>query len=578
MSFIREPIVAVRLVQPLCSRTFGVAPCLATGDACWKTTVTCKYRTALDMTATLDQWFVFDEAHPWIDAPGAFQPALCLASLMSVDTAPTVLNVASGSRDASPLGNRAVWQIRIKDHPWNDIGTDPHVATRVYVPDSLGSYWSKWLARNPYHIGYVIEIYEGYRGDTLAAMTKRQGFIEKIDAGRDGVSITAKDILRKITDTGVTAPALSPGELASAILATDTSLIVAGAVLADYPATGYIRIDSEVIGYSSRAGTSNITFSGLFRGLLETLPASHSQKTRVQRVLAYEDVRCDAILYDLATTWGLMPTGFVDLAAWAAEVVEWRPEYIFTAYITEPTSVEQLMGEVCLQSLVSVWWDERVQKIQLRAQRPEAVIPTISDDADIMAGSFSVTEKPQDRASQVHVYYAPRSPIAAVGDKSNYARAAVFVDVGKEVDYGGEPAVRELFCRFIQGDAIAGNLAATYLGRFADVRREVTFDLSVEDGYWTGDSIKISHFLDVDFTGAPKSNLWLITSAESIVPGERYRFVAEDHQMVGVLWAWCDDTIPEWASASPLQKATIGYWTNDDDTDLDGNPSPFRWL
>ena len=576
--FLREPVVAVRLKQPLCSRTFGVAPCLATGDKCFNTTVTCKYRAALDMTATLDQWFVMDEAHPWVDTPDAFQPALAMAALQSVDTAPTVLNVASGSKDASPLGLRAVCQTRIRDFPWNDVGTDPYVATRPYVPDQQGSYWSKWLARNPYHVGYEIETYEGYRGDALAAMVKRQFNVEKIDAGRDGVSITSKDILRKITDTGVTAPALSPGALASPILAAATSLTIAGAVLADYPAAGLIRIDSEIISYSARSGTSNITFTGLLRGLLNTVPADHSQNVRVQRVLAYENMRCDAILYDLTTVWGLIAPAKVNLAAWTAEADEWRPEFIFTAYITEPTLVDDLMGEVCLQSLLNLWWDERLQLIELRAQRPEAVVPLISDDADISAKSFSIAEKPQERASQIHVYYQPRSWTAAVADKFNYERAAVFVDVNKQIDYGGEPAVRELFCRFIKTDAIAGNLAATYLGRFADVRREITFDLTVEDTFWTGNSVKISHFLDVDFYGAPKQNLWMITSAQSIEPGARYRFTAEDNGMVGVLWAWVDDAIPEWASASAVQKATIGYWTNDNDTDLDGNPSPFRWL
>jgi len=140
-----------------------------------------------------------------------------------------------------------------------------------------------------------------------------------------------------------------------------------------------------------------------------------------------------------------------------------------------------------------------------------------------------------------------------------------------------ELQMRELFCRFIKTDAIANNLAATYLGRFKDVRREITFEMANED-IWTGDHFKVSHFLDVDFTGAPKLNNWLITSAEASLPGGRYTFTAEDNNMVGVLWFWVSDAIPDFTGATTEQRDTIGYWLNDDDTDLLGTPRPFRWL
>lgn len=580
MTFAREPLEMVEIVQPLCSRVFGTSPCLATGDKCWNTNVTCKYRSALDLTQTLSLQFVRDLAHEWIDTAGAYQPALGIPALMGYQTAPTILNIASGSKNKSPLGYRGVCQITIKDFPWNDIGTDPYLTSRSYTPELQGSFWSKWLARNPNHVGFIVRIYEGFRGDALVDMTKREYIIEKIDFGRNGVSITAKDILRKVTDTNVNAPTLSPGELATAITTTSTSIEVAGAVLTDYPSSGFLRIGSEVVSYTSRAlnAFSNIVFSGVVRGLLNTEAATASQNAKVQRVLVYDNVRFDAILYDLLTTWGKIDASYIDYAAWQAEADEWRPEFIFTAYLTETNKVEELVAEICLQALVSVWWDERIQKIILRSQRPDVAPPLISDDANIIAGSLSIKEIPEERASQIHVYYIQRSITGSVTDKFNYERAAVFINVDKQIEYGGEPQVRELFCRFIQTDAIANNLAATYLNRFQDVRREVSFSLADETTYWTGDNLTISHFLDVDFTGLAKQNTWIITSAEAKINGSVYDFVAEDNDMVGILWEWVDDTIPEWASATAEQKATIGYWLNDDDTDLDGVPRPFRWL
>jgi hypothetical protein len=580
MTFAREPLEMVEIIQPLCSRVFGTSPCLATGDKCWNTNATCKFRSALNLVNTLSLQFVRDLAHEWITTAGAYQPALGIPALVSYQTAPTILNIASGSKNKSPLGYRGVCQITIKDFPWNDVGTDPYLSSRSYTPELQGSFWSKWLARNPNHVGFIVRIYEGFRGDALVDMTKREYIIEKIDFGRNGVSITAKDILRKVTDTNVNAPTLSPGELASALTVDATTIQVAGAVLDDYPSTGFLRIGSEVVSYTSRAlnAFSNIVFSGVVRGVLNTEAASASQNAKVQRVLVYNNVRFDDILYDLLVTWGKIDASYIDFAAWQAEADEWRPEFIFTAYLTETNKVEDLVAEICLQALVSVWWDERVQKIILRSQRPDVAPPLISDDANIIAGSLSIKELPEERASQIHVYYLPRSVTGSVTDKFNYERAAVFINVDKQIEYGGEPQVRELFCRFIQTDAIANNLAATYLNRFQDVRREISFSLADESTYWTGDNLTINHFLDVDFTGAAKQNTWIITSAEAQINGSVYSFIAEDNDMVGILWEWVDDSIPEWSSATDEQKATIGYWLTDDDTDIDGNPRPFRWL
>lgn len=200
MTFVREPLQVVEIIQPLCSRTFGTAPCLATGDRCWNTDATCKFISALDLTASVVMRFVMPAANRVL--PSGFQPGTAIPALLAVDTAPTVLNVGAGNDDLSPLGARAVAQVAIKDFPYNDVGFDPYLSTRAYNPVQRGSFWTKWLARNPYHVGYTLNIYDGYFGDDLSAMIKREYSIEKIDLTRSSVRITAKDILRKITDMG----------------------------------------------------------------------------------------------------------------------------------------------------------------------------------------------------------------------------------------------------------------------------------------------------------------------------------------------------------------------------------------
>lgn len=598
-TFAARPIEIVEIIQPICSRVFGSSPCLATGDACWNTDATCKYRSALDMSKTISLRFVPEAVYDWqsndinlLTEAGDtltteagdqllvdyyYQPAMDIPALAGYNTAPTVLNVASGSKDKSPLGYRAVCQVNVKDFPWNDIITDPYVGTRAYTPERQGSFWTKWLARNPFHVGYTLNIYEGLIGQPLSLMTRREYVIEKIDRGKDGVSITAKDILRKITDTNLTAPYLSRGELASAITNSQTNLTVAGATISEYESAGYLRLNSEIVSYTQVYVTDgdNLYFSGITRAVANTTAAAHNQNDRVQRVIYYNAVPFNEILHDLFVIWGGIPDRYINEADWALEKTTYRPDYNFTAYIAEPTKIDDLAGEVCLQSVANVWWDERTQQIIMNAVKPEPSPYLLTDDDAIVAGSLTISEKPEERTSQTHVYYLQRTPVPSVTEKTNYTRVSVYIDVEKQIQYGGEPQIRELFCRFVGTQAIANAVAQTYLNRFSDVRKEITFDLSAKDAenIWTGSVVTVQHYLDVDFTGAPRSGEWLITSAEVARNGLTYRFTAEDNEKGGTLWNWLTD-----AGLDVNGVAQPWRWLDNSGNDGGGTPQPYRWL
>lgn len=571
--FAREPLQVVEIVEPRCSRTFGVAPCLATGEKCYNTDKTCKFVTALDLTASYTTRFVAPAANRFLPDPAAFQPGEAIPALMAVDTAPTVLNVGAGNDDLSPLGARAVATVAVKDFPSNDVGYDPYLASRTYDPVKRGSFWSKWLVRNPFHTGYTLRIYDGFFGDALSAMIKREYSIEKIDASRSSVRITAKDILRKVTDNNPKAPALSNGALSAALAIGGTSFQAAGAALADYPATGWVRINDEIIAYTGVALVSgNVEFTGLTRGALKTTAAAHSQNDRVQRVLAYIDQPFSDIIYDLLTVWGEIATGFIDKPAWDAEYLEWRELYRFTAYISDPEDVQKLVGELCQQALANLWWDERIQKIVLRAQRPNFAPAALMQEGHLVADSVVIEEVAKDRASQVYVYYNPRNPVLKLTDRLSFANAEAFIDVDRERQYG-EAKVKEIFCRWVNTAVIARSLGNAYLLRFRDVRLHITFNLTAKDiaDFWTGDVVQIKHFLSVDFTGAEFVRPWLITSAETVEQGGVYRFQAEDNESGGVLWEWVadDDT------GTSLE---IGAWVDADGTDGAGNVPPYAWV
>jgi hypothetical protein len=184
----------------------------------------------------------------------------------------------------------------------------------------------------------------------------------------------------------------------------------------------------------------------------------------------------------------------------------------------------------------------------------------------------SVSEVAKDRASQVYVYYGLRSPVLNVGDKFSYRAGEAIIDVDKERQYG-EPAIKEIFCRWVQTSVIARSLGGSYLRRFRDVRKHITFSLAAKDiaDFWTGDVAEISHFLIVNPDGSNLYSQWLITSAETMEQGGVYSFIAEDNGSAGVLWEWVadDDTRPV---------TEIGAWVDADGTDGAGNVLPFTWL
>lgn len=571
MTFSREPLQIVEIVEPRCSRTFGVAPCTATGEPCFKGDATCKSIPALDLTDSFSSFFVQPNANRVLSV--GFQPGSALGTLRRVDTAPTILNVGSGNENISPIGQRSVAVIDIADHPYNDVGYDPHLSSRSYDPMTRGSFWTKWLARNPYHVGYSVRIYDGYFGDDLSAMIMREYFIEKIDHSRHSVRITAKDILRKVTDNKPKAPALSSGVLSVDISAGASALQIAGAVLTDYPAAGWVKIGSELIEYTGRATVgTNIELTGLTRGALNTTASAQRQFDRVQRVLAYVDVPFSDIMYDLLVTWAAIPAAYITKADWDAEFLEWRELYRFTGYVVEPTDVEILLGELCRQGMANLWWDERIQKLLFRAQRPNFAPRTLTQEGDILADSLVVREHPEQRVSQVYVYYGLRNPTLSLTERASFAYGEASVDVDKERQYG-EAKIKEIFCRWVQTGVIARSLGGAYLRRFRDVRRSITFSLAAKDvaEVWTGDVHQVRHFLRVDQFGSELVTPWLITSAETVHQGGEYRYTAEDNESGGLLWQWVADD----ASGPSVE---IGCWVDEDGTDGAGNIPNFAWI
>src|SRR5690606_37139794 len=154
----------------------------------------------------------------------------------------------------------------------------------------------------------------------LAEMTVSHYLIESA-AGPDGrtFSITAKDVLKVADGDRAQAPAVSRGELGSAIGDTGGrfSLVPTGIGDLDYPAVGTaVGGGSEVVSFMRTRAA--VPLSG--RGVWNTDPPEQDAGEAFHVVLEYAAATPANIIYDLLTPYtGADPT-WIPLADWQEEV------------------------------------------------------------------------------------------------------------------------------------------------------------------------------------------------------------------------------------------------------------------
>lgn len=562
----REPIQIVEIVQKKCQHTYGVAPCTAsgaTGEECFNTRFTCQdvenYSavTASELSLFFCRGYVGEQA-PEIDGIDYLIP-----SLKSVSTTPTRINLTAADPDAKGLGNRAVLTVTFNDHSHSDQIVDPYVNTRPYNPRERGTFWTKWLIRNKFRYNFTIRVYEGYVGQALADMSKRSFIITDVTGptARNEVTIKGKDLLARIEERKAQAPVASRGELETDILAAATEFPVVGAALADYDASGLVRIGDEIIAYSSIAEVGNtLVFTVSERGAEGTVADDHTVEDTVQLCLKYDNKSPDFIAEDLLKNYGNVPVANINTTLFASEADNYLSLYDLTVVISEPVAVTQLLSELQVECGFLLWWNERTALIDFKAVRGVTEDPPlITSEEHILAGSFSITEMPRSRISQVWFHYNLKDPTLSLSS-GNYRSIPIIADLPSEgEDQYGEASVRTIFSRWINSSALALNTMSKIISRYAVVPRKATFAMDAKDRtHWVGDTIRISHFRDVDQFGERQIKNWTIISAEEIKPGDVVQYTVEDTSLYGLIGTIQANTATDYTPGDDLYLGWIG--------------------
>lgn len=496
-----ELVTIVQIDQPLCAREYGdleqnspAAGCTAllgtSGTRkCYNTRATCQDSANYDPgTLTLS----FARTQEGLEYLGYVIP-----SLESINTTPMRINIGAMDKNLSPFGAREAVTMVFSDHLHSDHKVDKYRLERhtgdadqdgAYDPYERGTYWRKWLARNPYHEGDALRVYQGTVGQALAEMEVRHYVIDKINGPSNGrVTVTAKDLFAQVEAHKAVAPFASEGELAADITAAATSFALSPTGIGDldYGTSGHVAVGDEAMSYTRTAGSDTLSVT---RGALNTVAAAHDREDRVQVVLVYSAQQAQNITEDLLTTYGGVAAARIPSAAWDTEAAD-NFSNLYTAYIAEPTPIEQLIGELAEQAGFSIWPDVRTNQIELKALVPAsagAIDYTVDDDAWIKAGTLSIKRVPDQRVSEVWIYYGKINPLEDEDKKSNYRSRLIVADLNAEdsTQYG-TAAIREVFSRWIAqfGRTAADDVGDRILAMFRDPPFRATFDLhAARDG------------------------------------------------------------------------------------------------
>lgn len=505
-SFGREPITIVEIDQDFCSLIYGSSPCTAavgvTGTKkCFNTLRTCQDTTNFDKSSLTLKFCT-----PTSNMPKGEN---LIPSLMGVTTRPTEINILGGDPNKQALGRRASVTVTFQDHPYSDRLVDKYISDRSYNPNTQGTFWSKWVQRNPYYQNRPIRIREGYIGQDISSMRTRHYVIDQID-GPDSsgkVTLTAKDILKLADDKKAKCPVATTGFLSSDFSedATQFQLSPTGIGDEEYPASGIVLINEELVNFT-RSGD---IFTVVQRAMRNTEIADHERDDTVQLVKVFTNMRVDAIIKELLEDFAGIDIAFVPYTDWQDEADDWFSGYNLNAYITEPTGVNQLVAELAEQCGFYIWWDEIDQEIKFRADKPfdpRISIPILTDSDSVIADSVKITEEVNQRISEIDFYFDIINPTVDLEEISNYRKLRVKIDTDAESETQyNEKRIREIFSRWFT-DSNDGEVLTTsqrMLTRYRDNPKFITFmaDAKTRLDIWTGDVFILRHRGVVDDEG-----------------------------------------------------------------------------
>jgi hypothetical protein len=500
----KEPRTLFVITADKCSRVYGIAPCIAalgvTGSAkCYNTRKTCQDPPNYNKTTVEIKLGLHGQTNP---LPGETVRPL-------ISSEPKHQTTEIDPRAEIKSFRNASLSIKLYDETDNDIGIDPYVSERTSLQ---GTFWRNWLARNFYQ-GRPCELKRGFKGLAESDYVSSKYMIESIVGPHsDGTyTLTAKDILKKADKVKIPAP--SSGKLAADISAVVTSITLDDSTGYPAPATTfYIRISDEIIEISANnTGTGVLTVapSGRAVAIWNTIAETHDEGDKVQLCYAKVGVNVWDIQNDIMQNEVGILAADIDVTGNQTEADIWLQRFSFTGMVSKPVKASLLLTELCVQSNSFLFWSEDEQKVLLRAMKIPPVTPTILNETEHLK-DLRVNPNEASRISRAYIYHSRRTGIGDMDKPESFARIEIAADLDAEsVDQFGEPALREIFGRWIYEDNIASRLTSLLMRRFRNRARVLEFLLELKDAdLKVGEFIKVITDRVVNFDGTTRDDVF----------------------------------------------------------------------
>lgn len=533
-----------------CSREFGTAPCTAsnaTGNECYNTKRTCQDEANYAVTA---KTITLSEARNAV-YPGA------IPCVEEIEFAPTEINPKEG------LDYLGKVKITAKDFAHNDSGLDPYFQTRNYISSDQGTFWGKLLARNPHYFGRSIRVKQIIDG----AVTQTYLFVIESISPPDNkgmVKIIAKDPLFLAGNGQAKVPLVSEGVLDGAITDTATSLILDDAT--DYPTSGTIRINREIISYT---GKSTNTLTGLTRGEWGTEANDHGDEDAVQICVAYVNEPLIDVVNDLISNYTGIDSSFIPYTDWEDEESDWLTVYTLNNVISEPTDVLDLLTQIQVETGTVIWWDQERQEIRLQAavaRTQNESIETLTDAGHLMP-PIEVQEQNDERISQVWIYYGIQDYLGN-DEAANFANLEIRANYDAEgaTEYGTQN-IDVIYSHWLTGVAQTGQVATRRLARYENPPKLISFSLDSKDSALkTGDHFHLKTAAVQSVSGNPIEVEMQMLSMRYFSKSLSFRCKAQTfNYLINQIYGYITiDAMVDYTSATDEQKLSNGFICGDD--------------
>jgi len=514
---IKTPVCRLRNAE---TNTFGTCGASNAIQQCYNTRNTCTSIADYDDTNSIKTYkfcgtgdFLFQHT-----ASGGINDYIPLVDKLSIT--PSKLDYSFG------LGLIANVKITLNDSTMLDsVDVDQYALERSgrsgYI-EPTGTFWQRFRARNLYLSGKKIEVLTGFKRKDYpfdeADTIMRTYYISNFSPlnSNNQITITAKDPIALTKNDKAIAPMALGVRLTADVNNTTTTFPVEIDKSDPLTGTGYGLLSDEIVSFTHSITTGNLTVA---RGQLSTTAVNHSNGTELKIIYYTANASPELVIQDLLLNY--VPNfdpNWINISEWTATINAFNTGYNLTAYISAPTGIDKLIGEICETCLLWFWWDEVNNKLQLKSVYPETLastFPTIVDD-DII--DIQINEISDKWFSRVAYYFAPRNKFdTAIKDMS---RADVSFDTTIEIE---QPLIKQIATRWLDsGDALTAADASYKLMKTTSKRPlEFKMTLDISNNFIIGDTFFLKVKEHTDYTGNPVTvQLRVASVKENISTGQ----------------------------------------------------------